>query len=361
MSQTTLSIEIDGQTVDLMTLDEREVRSQRDRVRERLTSLRALLNMQISGAIQHEMARLGGADGVAHVEVIAAVAGVPQAEIWKILASDFRPSMTTWDRIERILTLCRAAQSPENVVAARQLFEEIVALSRQLDLLMNRIMELNRRRRGIELFEDAAIIPSSPRSLDRTEATATGTGENHAQRAGPERCLIIYRCERCGVISKAKSREGACSYCGFWQVNAVFEPQTPAAAVAATSPDLLPPTPPAVPDLREHDHRPDPLQATTQHEFVATMRAYRIWAGEPSLRMMEERCSKKISYSTFRNMLNATAVPKLSSLQIFVVVLGGTAEDLQRWTTAWRRLAMQGDEPNELALDEGKVFRFARP
>ncbi|MDN3357349.1 hypothetical protein [Actinomadura sp. DC4] len=106
-----------------------------------------------------------------------------------------------------------------------------------------------------------------------------------------------------------------------------------------------PVTPPAIPDLRGHDQRPDPLLADTPEGFVAAMRAYHAWAGNPSLREMERRCAKQISYSTFRTMLNGGSLPaKLASVETFVRVLGGTTEDLQRWATAWRRIAMNGDE-----------------
>jgi hypothetical protein len=61
------------------------------------------------------------------------------------------------------------------------------------------------------------------------------------------------------------------------------------------------------------------------------MRAYHAWAGNPSLREMERRCAKQISYSTFRTMLHSDSIPaKLSSVETFVRVLGGTTEDLQR-------------------------------
>jgi DNA-directed RNA polymerase subunit RPC12/RpoP len=351
-------IEIDGQTVDVATLDEREVHSQRDRVRERLTNLRALLNLQISGAIQHETTRLGGTERITDgVEVIAAVAGVPQAEIWKILASDFRPSMVTWARIERILTLCQATQAPKNVVTARQRFEEIVVLSRQLDLLNNRAIEIARRRRGIELFKESAPVSSS--SWISTADTSSGAEENEAPQAKSN--ITAYECERCGAVSGTKSRRGACPRCGFRMVSTVVElPNSTGMSAEPSLDPRLSTAPATIPDLRGHDRRPDPLLATTQHDFVAVMRAYRVWAGEPSLRVMEERCGNKISYSTFRNMLNAAVVPKLSSLQVFVEVLGGTAEDVQRWTTAWRRFAMQGCRPAEQANDGGKVVRLAR-
>jgi hypothetical protein len=34
------------------------------------------------------------------------------------------------------------------------------------------------------------------------------------------------------------------------------------------------------------------------------------------------------------------SVDKLSSLEIFVKVLGGSPEDVQAWATAWRQIAM---------------------
>ena len=360
--ETRPDIEIDEQVVDLAALDEREVHFHRDRIRERLTSLRALLNLQVSGAIQHETTRLGSSENVGNgVEVIASVAGVPQAEIWKILASDFRPSTATWARIERILTLCQATQSHKNVITARQLFGKIGALSQQLDLLNNRAIEFARRRRGMELFKEAASLPSSPRLSAHTD-TPNGVEENQVPHNGQGRSATAYECERCGAISEAKSRGGACTRCGFRMVSTIIELRN--ATKIAVEPSLDPQlssAPAAIPDLRGHDRRPDPLQAATEQDFIAAMRAYRVWAGEPSLRVMEERSGNKISYSTFRNMLSGATMPKLSSLQVFVEVLGGTAEDIQRWTTAWRRFAMQGCAPVELAGEEGKILRLTGP
>ncbi|MGC5284546.1 hypothetical protein ACPXB8_41830, partial [Actinomadura citrea] len=124
---------------------------------------------------------------------------------------------------------------------------------------------------------------------------------------------------------------------------------------AASEPGLdaqaAPFAPPATPDLPDarlpetlKPLRPDPMTAPTKAMFADAMRAYRIWAGNPSYREMERRCAKKISYSTFRNMLNSSTIPaKLGHVETFVRVLGGTPEDLQRWASAWRRLAMVAD------------------
>jgi hypothetical protein len=91
---------------------------------------------------------------------------------------------------------------------------------------------------------------------------------------------------------------------------------------------------------------------------VATMRAYHAWAGNPKLREMERRWAKQISYSTFRTLLHSDAIPaKLSLVETFVRVLGGTTEDLQRWATAWRRIAM--NDPTGQATSDGLAAEHA--
>jgi hypothetical protein len=122
-------------------------------------------------------------------------------------------------------------------------------------------------------------------------------------------------------------------------------PDPPPPAPAPDAPEVAPPAeaegaPPVIPDLRGHEQRPDPLLAKTPAKFVAAMRAYHAWAGRPSYREMERRCAKRISYSTFRNLLAADTLPKLASVEIFVKVVGGSPDDLQAWATAWRRIAM---------------------
>jgi hypothetical protein len=88
--------------------------------------------------------------------------------------------------------------------------------------------------------------------------------------------------------------------------------------------ELDPPfTPPAIPDLRGHDQRPDPLRVKTAEEFVAAMHAYKAWAGNPSLREMERRCAKQMSYTTFGSMLKSSSLPpKPAQVETFVKVLG---------------------------------------
>ncbi|WP_285779057.1 hypothetical protein [Microtetraspora sp. NBRC 13810] len=98
---------------------------------------------------------------------------------------------------------------------------------------------------------------------------------------------------------------------------------------------------PAIADVAGRDSKPNPLDAQTEEEFVDTMRRYRVWAKNPSLREMSQSCGQKISHSTFRNMLNAQTVPrKLDLVDTFVTVLGGTQEDRMRWATAWRHFTV---------------------
>lgn len=96
----------------------------------------------------------------------------------------------------------------------------------------------------------------------------------------------------------------------------------------------------AIPDVPGHDHKPDPLDADSPEEFVDTMRRYRIWAGNPSLRVMAHRCNQRFSHTTFGNALKASTLPGFDMVDAFITVLGGTAEDKSRWVTAWRSFAV---------------------
>jgi hypothetical protein len=314
----------DHPSLEIYGLPESEVHARLRQVRDEMAGFRARLGLLLNSAVQYELDRAAGADGI---EVIAAVASIPSIDVWRLLSGGYPPTARSWRRIERILTVCQASRGVERVVAARDLFEQIVRVGGEQDLLAMRSVELDRRRRGIEQG-----IGSGPRS----RAAEADTGP------------IAIKPPTADEADKASAGK-----------TDVVEEDTRSEA---------PFTPPAIPDLRGHDQRPDPLRARTEPQFVALMRDYRAWAGKPSLREMERRCAKQISYSTFRNMLNSGAVPaKLCTVQTFVEVLGGTAEDLQRWATAWRRFAMEeSDEvravapsnPHHAATDDGMVLRL---
>jgi hypothetical protein len=287
-------------------LREEELRGRIRRLDDEMAKWRAKLNLLLNTAVQYELDKVGGEDGV---EVIASVVGIPPAAVWSLLAGTYRATPTIWMRLERILMLCHASRGVERVTAARGYFDRLLELTAERDRALNRRMELSRRKRGKE-----AGIGAAPGG-HRTEGDRPET----AEKAPPQNA----------------------------------EPD--GAAQAAP-----PFTPPAIPDLRGHDQRPNPLHAETPAKFVATMRAYHAWAGNPSLREMERRCTKQISYSTFRTMLHSDSIPaKLSSVVAFVRVLGGTTEDLQRWATAWRRIAM--NDSAGLTPGDGSRSRMPAP
>lgn len=260
-------------------LREEELRGRIRSIDDEMARWRAKLGLLLNAAVQYELDKVGGEDGV---EVIASVVGLHPSNVWPLLAGGYRATPAVWLRLERILMLCNAGKGVERVTAARTYFERLLELTAERDRALNRRMELSRRKRG----------------------------------------------EKAGVGSP--------------RTEPVREPDRPPETAEEPEPPF---TPPAIPDLRGHDQRPDPLRAETAVEFVAAMRAYHAWAGNPSLREMERRCAKQISYSTFRTMLHSESIPaKLTSVETFVRVLGGTTEDLQRWATAWRQIAMNGDK-----------------
>ncbi|MDA8370106.1 MAG: hypothetical protein M0026_09560 [Nocardiopsaceae bacterium] len=75
------------------------------------------------------------------------------------------------------------------------------------------------------------------------------------------------------------------------------------------------------------------------------MRRYRRWAGNPSFRLLAERCAHMCSAATFHGVLNGTELPKFTVLNAFVIACGGDEEEFQRWATAWRCLDQEGAGP----------------
>ncbi|GAB3986480.1 hypothetical protein GCM10029978_102120 [Actinoallomurus acanthiterrae] len=281
------------------SLDGDEIRVQAMKLSEEMAPWRAKLSLILNAAVQYELDRVAGNDGI---EVIASVASMTPASLSKLLAGDYRPTLKTWTQIERILMVCQPSRGVERLTAAKRYFERITELSEKRDRLLNRRVELARRSNGGEIGKGAA---TGPRRLV----------------PGPEPSTVA---SQTTAVDPAEGKQAA------------VKDET----VEEASETEPPYPPPAIPDLLGHEQRPDPLLAKTPAKFVAAMRAYHVWAGSPSYREMERRCAKQISYSTFRNMLNSDALPKLPALEIFVKVLGGSAEDLQAWATAWRQITM---------------------
>jgi predicted acylesterase/phospholipase RssA len=111
----------------------------------------------------------------------------------------------------------------------------------------------------------------------------------------------------------------------------------------------------AVRDCEGYDLRPNPLETSTPAEFVAALRRYRRWAGNPSYRTLAERAP--VSAAAFHAMLKGDELPKFTMLNAFIVACGGDEEEFQRWATAWRKL----DQDLEGASSMSSVTLIALP
>ncbi|MFB7124127.1 hypothetical protein [Kitasatospora sp. NPDC056273] len=92
---------------------------------------------------------------------------------------------------------------------------------------------------------------------------------------------------------------------------------------------------------------PDPVLFSTVKEFVAGLEDVRVWAGEPSLRRLEERSArlhqqrqtaygKVLRRSTISDMLNATSLPQMEKVRHFLQICG--VRDIDAWVYTWRRV-----------------------
>jgi len=85
------------------------------------------------------------------------------------------------------------------------------------------------------------------------------------------------------------------------------------------------------------DLRPEPL-AHTAAEFVAALRQFRIWSGEPSFRTMASRSSRPAS--TLAAALNADTLPPMETMIAVIIGCNGSIEDQREYTTAWRQIRL---------------------
>jgi hypothetical protein len=94
-------------------------------------------------------------------------------------------------------------------------------------------------------------------------------------------------------------------------------------------------------DVDGHNLKPDPLTASTPAELEELLRAFWVWAGKPSCRDIARQSEGAFSRGTISNLLfdNDRKPPlKLSYLQGCIQGCGGDTEEVQTWTTAWRKV-----------------------
>lgn len=94
-------------------------------------------------------------------------------------------------------------------------------------------------------------------------------------------------------------------------------------------------------DAEGFDLCPDPLRASTPGELVEAVRAFRIWAGEPSFREMAKRAGSRTAASTICTALGSEhELPRLQVVLAVIAGCGGSEDDQRRFATAWRRIRL---------------------
>jgi hypothetical protein len=95
-----------------------------------------------------------------------------------------------------------------------------------------------------------------------------------------------------------------------------------------------------VPDAPGQDLCPDPSTVQTPAQYMATLKRFRVWAGEPSYREMEEQCGGRFAASTIHAALKGDELPRLAMIQSIITACRGTDAHQQMFASAWRRLYM---------------------
>lgn len=93
-----------------------------------------------------------------------------------------------------------------------------------------------------------------------------------------------------------------------------------------------------VPDASGLNLKPDPLTASTSAELISALRRYRLWAGDPSLRVMAAESGQQVAHSTMYVALKRTSLPKLRVVLAIVAGCGGGQDDQRAFASAWRQI-----------------------
>jgi len=92
---------------------------------------------------------------------------------------------------------------------------------------------------------------------------------------------------------------------------------------------------------------PDPAQATTAAEFVGCLRLVLLWAGSPSLRVLNVRSNGHLPPSTVSEALSRDRLPRPELLAAFLRACRVPADQVGAWEETRKRLAND--------LSEGKL------
>ncbi|MFD0773477.1 hypothetical protein ACFQZ2_06005 [Streptomonospora algeriensis] len=180
---------------------------------------------------------------------------------------------------------------------------------------------------------------------------------------GPQRGLrstrkpTVYRPEP-GAHPRHLSRESDGVY-GWVRMEPVEAPEPPPSPPPPSRSEgaPVPERPHTIHDLEGYDQRPNPMLARTPAQFVQALRDFRAWSGDWSYRQLVA-FSGGTPRSTFHAMLNSDQLPKFPLVALFITACGGDEDEVQRWTTAWRRLRMAAEGPGRAETTEEAVQRL---
>jgi hypothetical protein len=96
---------------------------------------------------------------------------------------------------------------------------------------------------------------------------------------------------------------------------------------------------PVIADAPGYSSCPDPSTSMTAAQFMDALRRYRLWAGSPSLRRMQNQCGGRPVASTLCKTLQANQLPSLEMADAIIVGCGGRDDHREAFASAWRRLA----------------------
>lgn len=92
-----------------------------------------------------------------------------------------------------------------------------------------------------------------------------------------------------------------------------------------------------------YELKPDPLTAKNMEELQELLRAFWIWAGNPSSRTIAANSGGAFSHGTAFKIIRGSSDGPYTPLRMAYVCgvvkgCGGSERDVARWTTAWRRI-----------------------
>lgn len=93
-----------------------------------------------------------------------------------------------------------------------------------------------------------------------------------------------------------------------------------------------------VPDAPGYDLKPDLDAVQTWADLAATLRDFRIWAGEPSYRQMAAGCGQLLSSTAIYRALHSDRPITATAVQAAIRGCGGTEEDEAQFVKAWMRV-----------------------